>query len=153
MQGLRNCLSYAIQFYSHIKGNNDEKQNANDSKAPSVKVEAEDFISSNISIETLVVDDNKTITRTEADETEEVFRVRTTMKNILNKLPGNFLRINSKDIINTDSVNHFENDSVILKTAIRLPISKNYRQEFAERMGRAYHCKMTHTKVYVIHGT
>ena len=92
-------------------------------------------------------------TRTEADETEEVFRVRTTMKNILNKLPGNFLRINSKDIINTDSVNHFENDSVILKTAIRLPISKNYRQEFAERMGRAYHCKMTHTKVYVIHGT
>lgn len=46
---------------------NDDKQNANDSNTPSVKVEAEDFISSNISIETLVVDDNKTITRTEAD--------------------------------------------------------------------------------------
>lgn len=78
------------------------------------------------------------------------FRPRTTMKSILEKLPGNFLRIHMSHIINTDFVARFENEFVTMKSGERLPISKDYRDEFAQRMGRAYNCQVSSTNTYVL---
>jgi DNA-binding LytR/AlgR family response regulator len=61
---------------------------------------------------------------------------KTTMKNILEKLPsGNFLRVHKSYIISIDKIDMIENSRIVIGNQ-RIPIGESFRSSFFERVNR-----------------
>ena len=65
---------------------------------------------------------------------QESIDCNNTMANVYETLPKRlFLKINRSNVINSEYINKFNSDEVMMKTGERLYISRNYRKNFKEK--------------------